>query len=217
MQEFWAGRISAGKSVRAGLACIALAVSVSPATAATLTTALPGGNGQDGIMFDIVAGARPLTLTSLEFLGRNTSLFTMEVRYKLGGIQGDPLDSTGWVLLDSFSDVSVVDLELASLDITDFGLAAGGVLGLYITGTGDASAVEYSDGVNFGDVWASNGDLQILTGYGIDYPFAQAFSVRNFNGSISYGVIPEPASWALMIAGFGLIGGALRRRGAAAA
>ncbi len=31
----------------------------------------------------------------------------------------------------------------------------------------------------------------------------------------STGVIPEPAAWALMIAGFGLVGGALRRRQAA--
>lgn len=31
------------------------------------------------------------------------------------------------------------------------------------------------------------------------------------------GVIPEPASWAMMIAGFGLVGGMMRRRGAAIA
>lgn len=29
------------------------------------------------------------------------------------------------------------------------------------------------------------------------------------------GVIPEPAAWALLIAGFGLVGGMLRRRGRA--
>jgi hypothetical protein len=31
------------------------------------------------------------------------------------------------------------------------------------------------------------------------------------------GSVPEPASWAMMIAGFGLIGGAMRRRAAATA
>lgn len=30
--------------------------------------------------------------------------------------------------------------------------------------------------------------------------------------TITGGVVPEPASWALMIAGFGMVGGALRRR-----
>ncbi len=36
-------------------------------------------------------------------------------------------------------------------------------------------------------------------------------------GSISIGTVPEPASWALMIAGFGLIGGVARSRRAVAA
>jgi hypothetical protein len=38
--------------------------------------------------------------------------------------------------------------------------------------------------------------------------------VRNVNTG---GAVPEPASWALMIGGFGLAGAALRRRGAVAA
>jgi hypothetical protein len=29
------------------------------------------------------------------------------------------------------------------------------------------------------------------------------------------GIIPEPATWAMMIAGFGMVGGMMRRRGAA--
>lgn len=43
---------------------------------------------------------------------------------------------------------------------------------------------------------------------------------RGFNGiavSLSGGAVPEPASWALMIAGFGLVGAAMRRRVAIAA
>ncbi|MBI1199428.1 MAG: PEP-CTERM sorting domain-containing protein [Phenylobacterium sp.] len=36
------------------------------------------------------------------------------------------------------------------------------------------------------------------------------------NISATQGAVPEPATWALMIAGFGLAGGALRRRGAIA-
>ncbi|QMW23365.1 PEP-CTERM sorting domain-containing protein [Sandaracinobacteroides saxicola] len=31
-------------------------------------------------------------------------------------------------------------------------------------------------------------------------------------GTITGGVVPEPATWAMMIAGFGLVGGAMRRR-----
>ncbi len=48
------------------------------------------------------------------------------------------------------------------------------------------------------------------------------FASRNAGGNASYGnlvtnvsvgAVPEPASWAMMIAGFGLIGHAMRRRG----
>lgn len=39
-------------------------------------------------------------------------------------------------------------------------------------------------------------------------PAQDAFEVANF----SVAAVPEPASWALMISGFGLVGGALRRR-----
>lgn len=43
------------------------------------------------------------------------------------------------------------------------------------------------------------------------------FAVDTINFSTSGGAVPEPASWALMIGGFGLAGGALRRRRALAA
>ncbi|HEX7753299.1 MAG TPA: FxDxF family PEP-CTERM protein [Novosphingobium sp.] len=34
----------------------------------------------------------------------------------------------------------------------------------------------------------------------------------SFAGTISFAAVPEPATWGLMILGFGLVGGALRRR-----
>ena len=34
----------------------------------------------------------------------------------------------------------------------------------------------------------------------------------SFGGTVSFAAVPEPATWGLMILGFGLIGGALRRR-----
>ncbi len=43
------------------------------------------------------------------------------------------------------------------------------------------------------------------------------FNLGVDNVSVTTGAVPEPASWALLIAGFGLVGGALRRRRALAA
>jgi len=37
----------------------------------------------------------------------------------------------------------------------------------------------------------------------------------NLNASAATGAVPEPASWAMMLGGFGLVGGAMRRRKAA--
>ncbi len=47
---------------------------------------------------------------------------------------------------------------------------------------------------------------------------ANAGTAFNVGGSLSFGdVVPEPASWAMLIAGFGLVGAAMRRRSAALA
>ena len=43
---------------------------------------------------------------------------------------------------------------------------------------------------------------------------AQAFAI---GGALSAGAVPEPANWAMLIAGFGLVGAAARRRNAALA
>ena len=53
-------------------------------------------------------------------------------------------------------------------------------------------------------------DLKIDNDYGGD---DWVFGLR----SLSFGAVPEPASWALMIGGFGMVGAKLRRRRAAAA
>lgn len=51
-----------------------------------------------------------------------------------------------------------------------------------------------------------------LSGFGLhgDYALASPLGYR-----LTLAQVPEPASWALMIAGFGLVGGALRRKGEA--
>lgn len=58
---------------------------------------------------------------------------------------------------------------------------------------------------------------------GLELPITRLRWVSTLGGQLNTGwdnirivgyeaAIPEPASWALMIAGFGLVGGALRRR-----
>ena len=76
--------------------------------------------------------------------------------------------------------------------------------------------VNYTNGVAVGGVVGSDANLSIRSGFGRGSAFGGDFSPRNFNGSITYtigaGAVPEPASWALLLAGFGLTGAMARRR-----
>ena len=61
----------------------------------------------------------------------------------------------------------------------------------------------------FGDIYFNVADY-----YSADYTTIDSFSTAGqfTGGTISFQAVPEPATWALMIAGFGLAGAALRRR-----
>ncbi len=66
-----------------------------------------------------------------------------------------------------------------------------------------------------------SGDFVVTTAGNYTLNFAQDAGGNNYRGSILDNVqvsaVPEPAAWALMILGFGVIGGAMRRRKAVTA
>jgi hypothetical protein len=69
-------------------------------------------------------------------------------------------------------------------------------------------------GTNYLDSGAINGNLVLNAGDTVDF-YVDALGNTNNDGTgfaIAAGYVPEPASWALMIGGFGLVGGAMRRR-----
>jgi PEP-CTERM motif len=188
----------------------------APASAITLTTPLAGGNGQSGIMFDITAGAQALTITGIA-PSIASGTFTIEVYTRPGTVVGN-LGATGWTLINSFSGVTGSGAgTTTALDIADFAMAAGSTTGLYITGTVPGTTITpYTNGTAVGNTLASDANLTIKSGFGRSYAFSDTFSPRNYNGSITYSIgagnVPEPASWALLIAGFGLTGAVARRR-----
>lgn len=71
------------------------------------------------------------------------------------------------------------------------------------------------DGLVFFGFQSDSADIVSLTIESTLAPFGNAFAIDNFtfNGRpvIELGGIPEPATWAMMITGFGMAGGALRR------
>ncbi|MFW2831412.1 collagen-binding domain-containing protein [Sphingomonas sp. ID0503] len=90
----------------------------------------------------------------------------------------------------------------------------------------DATALTFSDRQFFGSVLATKANATQLDNVTMDGNFVfqsitQTNEIHLPSSPVDYSVkltpvpvgpVPEPASWAMMIAGFGLIGGALRRR-----
>lgn len=80
--------------------------------------------------------------------------------------------------------------------------------------------VVFGPGTITGNLYDSDGVtlLYSLVGEGVTGGASGGVAVRGFDGvqydfiTISSGVIPEPGTWAMLIAGFGMVGSAMRRR-----
>ena len=120
----------------------------------------------------------------------------------------------------------------AATTTTLYGIDAGGNQLLRSTNANAGTYVEVGtiSGLDFGGLNNLGFDISGRTGaayfaigsqlYTIDLTSAAATSLGGIGGGSLIGLtaagVPEPASWAMMIGGFGLVGGTLRRRATAA-
>jgi|GEM_PF-6671016 len=101
-----------------------VATFAAPAAAVTLSTPLLAGNGQAGIMFDLVAGGQTLTVTG-GALSLDAGSHSVEVYTRSGTVVGN-LGPTGWTLISTINGVAGGGEGTQTFfDFADFAMAAG--------------------------------------------------------------------------------------------
>jgi gliding motility-associated-like protein len=157
---------------------------LSTGGAVSLTTLFGGGNSFNGNMFDVNA-FKTLAITSFD-VNIDFGTHPVQVYYKTGTATGFDQTPGAWTLFASVSANSA-GANTATPVVLPSGLtlSAGQLYAFYITTT-DGSSMYYTNGSGVGNVYAANGDLNILQGYGKQYPFGSTFSPRVWNGTIHY-------------------------------
>lgn len=150
----------------------------------TINTTFVGGNGYDGNMFDVAA-------TQNIVLDRIYSSVSgqgwMKIYYKPVTYVGAETTPAAWTLIDSayVSPLAGVNPTLLSIPL-NLPVIAGQSIGLYVTGNGSGASLVYTDGTLEGNVYVSDGNIQIKEGKGLGYPFATNYAPRVYNGIIDY-------------------------------
>ena len=174
---------TASNRLLAGALAAALLGPFASAQELSLATIFDGGNNRDGNMFEVVA-FRDLTITRID--GHfSAGALSAEVYYKVGtmvGFEGDPPAWTfGGQVAITGQGVGVPTPIPIPIDLD---LKGGEMAAIYLTNTGGTNPnAHYTDG--FGQIYV-NGDMAILQGHGVEYPFGSTFTPRIWNGIVYY-------------------------------
>lgn len=185
-----------------------------------------------GALFLPAASAQAVTIT---FEGQSNTIYDAPILrsgFNIGNVAGDeqhfheidstqfglPSNGTGVLLNDRDTRIFVTEASAAIFTLTSVDVASalsnGPAIGLTITGflgavqTGQIAIASLGNGyttVNGGSL----GTIDRLVFDGIGGAGGFVFDNLSLNEG---GAVPEPATWALMIAGFGMAGAAVRRR-----
>ena len=178
------------RALRAILALAVLCLIAFCGTAAaqhTITTQFAENNSQSGNMFDIVA-QREIRVVGFD-LNLSPGNWDVEVWTVTGGgsFVGLEQQPTAWTLISSYSGVVSAGTDNPTSLPTDLDVTVpeSATQGFYIT-CSNGTGIRYTSVATFGAIAADNGDLQVLDGRGVSYPFGGTFSPRRWNGTVHY-------------------------------
>lgn len=146
-------------------------------------------NSNKGVMFNVIANATPVTITSFDFNMIGFSTGDFEVYYKAGGYQGAESNAAAWTLIGTATNVAA----LGTNAVTPVPLAinvvipAGTTYGFYFTNNNSAipAGIRYTN--NSGPTTiASDANISIYGGVGKAYPFGANYNNRSVNCTVHY-------------------------------
>ncbi|MFS0737261.1 PEPxxWA-CTERM sorting domain-containing protein [Sphingomonas sp. 1P06PA] len=99
------------------------------------------------------------------------------------------------------ASATLIDDTPTGVGITGFLLPSGQTSSVSLTGP-------------FGTSYSASGQLSLTAGDVVGFYIDKQFSYYNDSTAVNFSLtaVPEPATWALMIGGFGAVGGTMRRR-----
>lgn len=158
-----------------------------------LSTLYAENNGQDGIMFDINAIV-DVTITGFDFNMGAATPYDMEIYYKAGTHVGFEMTPGAWTLAGSAANVmgAGVNVPTPIPIVLNVPIPAGQTYAFYITDTGNAANLDYTNGTVVGALYVTDGNINIYEGTGKDYPFLQNFTSRVPNATVYYDCCPQP-------------------------
>ena len=109
------------------------------------------------------------------------------ILHKTGTHVGFEQTQASWTTIGTAPGITSNGLDMPTpipIDV-NIAMAAGTTHAFYISTTG-GSSTKYTDGNSLGAVFASDANLQVRQGTGINYPFAFNIAPRKLNGTVHY-------------------------------
>jgi gliding motility-associated-like protein len=161
---------------------------------APITTLYAENNGQDGIMFDVTALV-DVTVTGFDCnMGETVTPYNMEIYFKPGTHVGFTTNPGAWTLIGTANNVMGIgpDVPTAIPILLAVPMAQGTTGAFYITDTGGAANIDYTNGVGVGSLYVTDGNVSIFEGTGKDYAFGADYAARVPNITMYYDCCPAP-------------------------